>query len=1752
MSNDVQTVTLPQINRGIVLKKEIGSLQPGEYSELLNATSVQEGSIQARLGSERFPNGISMQPIHSLAKLSLGNGDASDPRYAGEDNNIWRITGPYSTYTLVTSGLGLAANARWEAATYNAGASGTANFFFAHPTKLLRDTGAYTPLRRWGIPAPIAPVVCGLANPLTTTLTTQAGGSDQLSGQTVSTATVINGSYYQIVPTSLAGILQGMLVQIGSQFVVVDAVDSTSFYAYCTTVPSGTIHAWYNPVATPGSPQADGTTYYQDFSGSVNWAFGGSPSNGYSTSDNVNVELYVSNWTYVSEIRVRVYVNGSSSDYYEQAISPPATLTYNAQQATAAATQLAAEQEILAISVYKTELEGFETPNITPINAPSQVAPQWVEYPLSKANFQNVGNAGSGQYNWSNVTDVRIVVITVSVAGTPSLTVNVGAIYAIGGQGPDSVTVSTAQPYSYAYTYRDPLTGNEGNPCTYQIPTAFVSVQNRAVQVTCWGTDTSAAGDPTLAGPNTISVYRSGGTFADAFYRFVGYATNPGVSGGSPQKVVFVDNQPDFAIAGNALLETDNFMPIPSSMPIPFTATIATITQLTGNFFTVTFANLPGGATNLQLFLLPGSQLTLGIGSDNQEIAYVQAVPNTGEIFIYLQYTHIVGEQCSAEAFPYGACDVICQSGDAILLAGDPNNPHQVYRSKSGEPTSFPVINNETGNAHIQIVGSPSNPINGLVEFNGEIVCLNLAKIYTFSIWYGAMSTPVDSGASRGMVGKHLWALVDGAIWYLSYDGVYAWAGGQSVSMTEQIRSVFDQTGIIINGYNPLDYTQLANVHVAYYSKYFYIQYVDTTGNYQVLRCSILDNHRWERFQYTGSLTAMFTEKDTGRLIAGVYDNSAGKAFITQLEMGSTDAWESGPTTGSPIGWNFITGFYPPDNRDVQKLFTDIVIELENPNDNVELGMFYDYSTNFDPTDQFTIPAFGPGRHFIEFPLQQSGSPATSLGKFARVAAIEMLGSATNTVKIYSIQFKYKVMAPIHRGRIEDWQDLGHPWDKRLYACTIEYDTGGVSQTVILDTKSGINGNTENDGVQSFVLDGNRSKQEFPIIDGQIAKLVRLRPQVATADMKIFDVQWKKEDYPADIVLFTEYDDCGSPYAKYLQQVILDVDTNGVNVTVEVQGDGPNIEAITVNGTQLSRLVIITMNTPLVAKKFRLLVSTPLATNGKFQLYSCKYITVPADKGPVSHTGDWMDFGTPNDKHLKVIVVEYENAAGLVLQLDSLSGVGVTTEHDSVATFTLNGTSAGATARIKQQFAIPDSVVAAKAFRLRPVPTNVPTNFKLWGWDAPEKEVYPADAINWTEWKDFGYPHAKYAQQLILDVDTGGVAASVQVMNEAGVAQTLSVTSTFSTREQILTLSPQLLGFKYRLLVTPGSSKKFQMWDWRIGFLPADKGPVTHSFDWDEIGHPYSKRLLDVTLEYDNSGGTTVMLMDILGADGVTITTAAFSFQLGGTGRSKQTYPFPIDTFATMIRFYPSTTTVTLKEWKYVFSKEDQPANVIPGTDWTNEGYACEKILRGIELDLDSGGLPCSVVLQVDGTNRQTFSVTTTSTDRVRILSPNSNIIGKLFRLVFSPTNGGKAQFYGVTYQTIKEPCARSQWDSYEQNYGIAGWKLIKQIWCEYISAVPVVFSIYRDTDQLFYQTTLPAHSHRDVERFFLPASNTGLTGSPLNKSKIYRVTIDASDNVTPFKFYRDSSRIEVKELSNDQRACYQQKVIWEEMPIPA
>ena len=179
-------------------------------------------------------------------------------------------------------------------------------------------------------------------------------------------------------------------------------------------------------------------------------------------------------------------------------------------------------------------------------------------------------------------------------------------------------------------------------------------------------------------------------------------------------------------------------------------------------------------------------------------------------------------------------------------------------------------------------------------------------------------------------------------------------------------------------------------------------------------------------------------------------------------------------------------------------------------------------------------------------------------------------------------------------GRLTDWDDLGHPWDKRLYNMTIEFDNNNSPVDLYMDIIFGLNSGSSANAIQTFTLPAvtRRSKIAFPITADIVAKMVRLRPRVPTSTYRIWDVSFQKDDYPRDIVNNTDWSDYGYQYEKRFYQLYINCDTAGQNVPVDIEGDGAVLQTVTVNGTGNNRMQPIPINKDIIAKLVRLKVGT--------------------------------------------------------------------------------------------------------------------------------------------------------------------------------------------------------------------------------------------------------------------------------------------------------------------------------------------------------------------------------------------------------------------------------------------------------------------------------------------------------------------------------------------------------------------------------
>ena len=1284
------------------------------------------------------------------------------------------------------------------------------------------------------------------------------------------------------------------------------------------------------------------------------------------------------------------------------------------------------------------------------------------------------------------IFDSNGVMVTATGSYTPGGTITeIGAPngLAIGLlDGGDDQSPNGSTPYDYRFTGVSGLTGNEGNPSQVMLTDASfdlghdlgrsvgspIPVHLGQVQVTVWGM-------PNDAGVTKLNIYRKGGILYDT-WRFVGSVANPGVTAGVPNSAVFIDNTADADLQYANQIQLDNDMPVTSTVPVPFSSTISSSTGIfdAGWMATIVLASLPVGYS-----LTEGTLAHIGSPAAGVEDCIIESIAGN-VITVYFQYAHDNGDSISVNAIAGQPCNLVTNIGDSLVVAGDPNNPHMLYKSKSGSPEAFPVGTDASGAVTNEGVGTPSNGVVNLCEFRGQIACLNVSALFEVPLIMGSLLTPTKV-ADKGLVAQSAWCKTETELWYLSTDGIWSWDGGSLRKRTEALDPIFH--GMEVNGIPPISMqpNALASARMEYRRGMVRLIYNDINNVSRELACEPAYGDRWdlypEAYPPFTALSTLYTEPDTQSLILALPSDSSGATFViadaVNIVAGANqtaDGWAYPFSGGAAIPYDIWLPWFDLGLPNAKKLFEEIWLDVDPqlyaaaPTPSMTVEILLDYLDTAVDSVTITIPSGTSlaGRQPVAL-LQNVLSKAAGLQSFGREArsiSFHIYGTAYPfQATFYSLMFQYQETGLLTAGGTTDWMDLDHPFDKKLYQMTVTFDTEGTDRTIVLDTMSGRDGNVYNEAVQSFVLSNptihptilgaGRAKKSFPVMDGIIAKLVRVRPvstagapgQSSTAFFKIHSVDFQKDPYPADVTSFTPWEDGGTTYLKYANQVVVEVNTNGVAVDCWLQADNANKFKFTVTATESNRQRAITVPTGLTGYRWRLFVDLnqpAIAVGaGMFQLFAHSIKFQQADKGEVGHTFDFDDLGHPYDKYLRAVTIEWDNTSGadVTLQLDTISGINGQTPNPAVATFVLSG------GRSKKEFPLPVDLIA-KMIRLYPVGGTIPVGFKQWKY-LFDKEDYPADIILSTPWKDASNPNDKNPSWLYIDADTNSVPVAIVLQNESGTAFTCNHTGSSTNRKANYPIPADVYGKMWRLLLTPGVGGKAQVFNWGFErWQPTDQ------------------------------------------ASGV------------------------------------------------------DPIEVVLWAPWNDQGWAYGTIARNLILTINTGGVACAVALQNESGTVQTLPVTTTYENRRVVFPCNSNLIGKMWRLLLTPGVGGLSQLWNWTLEVVKEPPAVNHWDSYQQSLGYAAWKFLKQAFIEYQCTGEITVQFVSDTGA--YSVTLPAHPTRSSERFYLPV----VWGSGLNKSKLYELIVDSVTDADPFKLYAEASWIEWIPLGGDRHAAYQKTPI--------
>lgn len=656
--------------------------------------------------------------------------------------------------------------------------------------------------------------------------------------------------------------------------------------------------------------------------------------------------------------------------------------------------------------------------------------------------------------------------------------------------GPPAFTGAEV-PYTYVYTYRNSVTLSEGNPS----PTPLIT------GVTPNGNIIIVTGAPWLDPQiDQIGVYRAGGSFADGFYRLLAYIPNPYPSG-----ISFNDVYSDQEIDANQIVETDNDMPVTSSIPIVYKATGGTGSYAPGShgFVPTVITNTPG------FWPAFGDPILVTDGNDNAnpELCYMLDVASPN-ISLYFQLTHQAPLNFTCDTHLNTPATIALYAYDAVFLAGAQYSPHILYKAKPAQPESWGLLDNDTGVSDAIVVSNPGDPIKGLFDYGGGIVIPTLQSVYYVGVFNGIMQTPQKTPAQHGCVSKACCCRVSNEIWYVSFDGIYAYSGGIETWKSEEIDPLFNN--FAVGAYNPIYFaagligTGVDAMTLAFNGTDVIFSYQDIFGGAYSLRYN-LKLKRWSIEEFIqGSpapslITAQNVEFDSGnRLIGVLYPGSPSNPTLLLADTGLSDKWTTTPTDGDKISFaaNMQTLDAAPD---VDKLYSDFAIECNNDNNPLSVQTYYNFSAIPDSTDAYTIaePIASVGR--IRYPF----SFHNSSGFIAYAASLRISGTTNNTCTLYSLTLHYSDEVNYTKGLAYAYSDLGYQGDKTFRNVILEMDTGGLAVEVFLD----VDGNEIDLGpVTTTTADRKRIVSVPTNITGKMAR-VRLVPSTG-AKTNVYKVEW--------------------------------------------------------------------------------------------------------------------------------------------------------------------------------------------------------------------------------------------------------------------------------------------------------------------------------------------------------------------------------------------------------------------------------------------------------------------------------------------------------------------------------------------------------------------------------------------------------------------------------------------------------------------
>lgn len=489
---------------------------------------------------------------------------------------------------------------------------------------------------------------------------------------------------------------------------------------------------------------------------------------------------------------------------------------------------------------------------------------------------------------------------------------------------------------------------------------------------------------------------------------------------------------------------------------------------------------------------------------------------------------------------------VFCIHGDRVWC-DDQSNLDRVWFSQRFRVEEFREFN-------FLVISSGTDRVRRPIALDDQMFVL------TDQTAYHVVGTSEDSlqslatGAQHGLFSKFAVAVGAGRIHYRTFDGIYILVpGGGVTKMTEVLDPLFrgidgvdaaEQPSVqaIFNTFNQIDYERME-----YFDNALYWAYDNRSGTRFEFIYDFV-NERWK--QTDRKVTAYMRVNHQGKLFSAHED-----LFVYQREIGDQDIVG---VVATNVSMDFRAAYLNFDSPEQDKNFVEMVIDLDPGGATFDVSLDFDngnYSTTYEVT--------GTGRRLQFMPINQG------IGIYAKNVGFRITTNNQNTdIKFYKVTFNFWTEPRELNKTSWDWSDYGHRERKYLKQLVIDLDTQGTACDVLIY----IDGATVNIGSPNPTFQNvmtttrQRIVLSMPIdTECKLAK-VHVKSVRQLFQVKVYGHYFNYLVNGIEVGKDqTDWKDWGWPADKRWRQLMIDINTFGVNVNCAVEIDGVVITTFVLN-----------------------------------------------------------------------------------------------------------------------------------------------------------------------------------------------------------------------------------------------------------------------------------------------------------------------------------------------------------------------------------------------------------------------------------------------------------------------------------------------------------------------------------------------------------------------------------------------------------